>query len=153
MIRRTALRKKRPTKRTWKTPRCVSRGCKQPQGPLGRCPKHRDRHLDMLWGARIRTGRCEVPHPFPCAGHIEANHGLDRIDKGTRWDLRNGVSGCHALNTWAHYHKRQWYDLFRSIVGPAVYAELSALANTNADPDYEAIHAQLGCTTCEEKAA
>lgn len=144
----TSLSSTRSTPRKWKTPRCLSRGCHQPQGSLSRCPKHRDKHLDALWGAKVRNGRCDALHPFPCSGHIEANHGFDRIDKGTRWDVRNGISGCHGLNTWAHYHRRQWYDQFRAIVGEKVYAELKALADANADPDYDAIHAQLGCQ-CE----
>ena len=81
---------------------------------------------------------------FPCSGHIEANHGFDRADKGTRWVVLNGFSGCHALNTWAHYNKRKWYDWCRLQWGFGVYEELKRLANSTTITDYDAVLAQLG---------
>jgi len=150
VIRRKPISRTRAKKRTWKTPRCLSRGCHQPQGPLSRCPKHRHKHLDDLWGARVRSGRCDIDHArwFRCGGAIQANHGFDRIDKGTRWDVANGISGCAAANAYFHIHKRLWYDLLRERWGDAKYLSLKKLADTVTHPDYDAIHTELGCD-CE----
>lgn len=148
-LRRTPIRRKRPTARRYKSPRCVGLwgkkggGCKRPAAELARCRKHRHAYLDAIAGLATRTDRCEFPHPFPCAGPVQCNHGIDRGDVGTRWDLRNLFSGCAGLNTWAHNNKRRWYAMVRAKVGDAVYAELEALADKPPKPDYEAIEAAI----------
>lgn len=146
--RRTPLRAKRPTKRAYKTPRCIyetptgRQTCKRPQAHIERCGPHADAYLDGLVRQRVaqRPERCEVAHPaFACYGRLVVNHGIDRGEKSVRWDLRNVVRGCDGLNDWARFHKRQWYALFAKHVGPVVYADLERIADRPPKLDYRLI--------------
>lgn len=144
-MKRSPLPRKRIKPRAYKTPRCISRGCKQPQKHIERCQKHANRYLDGLWSARIRTDRCEINHHelFPCGGPVQACHGFDRDEVGTTWDLRNGLSGCAASNAWFHVHKRQWFEYLRDYWGEERYQELKALADHPPKTDYDAVLAAL----------
>ena len=156
MIRRSPI-KKRTTKRTWKSPRCigpyvdptVKARCRNPQRSIERCQPHADEYLDNLVRAILR-GRatddgCQVVHAVAtCAGPLQVNHGFKRGHKGVRWDLRNVVLACAGLNGWAKYNDARWReDIFQPIVGAATYAELKALAYDPPKLDYEAIRAEL----------
>lgn len=153
MIRRTPLPKKRPTKRAWKTPRCIgwstdparTSRCRLPQLHIQRCRKHADWHLDQLLRdiVALRPERCEVPHPFPCYGRLVVNHGIDRDEKSVRWDPDDVVRGCDGLNDWARHNKRKWYAMFAKYIGPKRWARLEAIADNPPKLDYEAIHAEL----------
>ena len=141
----STLPRKRARPRAWKTARCVSRGCRKPQSHIERCVPHAKKYLDGLWGARVRTDRCEVAHHdlFACGGPVQACHGFDRDEIGTRWDLRNGLSGCAASNAYFHVHKRQWYAYLRDFWGMERYNELAALADHPKEIDYDAVLASL----------
>lgn len=145
---RKPLVRKRAKPRTFKTPRCIWRGCRRPQQHIQRCRTHAHRHLDTLWSRAVRTGACDVPHlalwGFPCGGAIQANHGYDRGDYGTRWELRNGFSACAAMNTWAYRTgRRRWYAWVEAQWGPTLTARMRALADAPAKIDYEAVLASL----------
>jgi len=103
--------------------------------------KHARIHLDKLWSAKVRTDRCEVDHRtlFACGGSIQACHGFDRDELGTRWDVRNGLSGCGASNAYFHVHKRQWYEYLRDYWGEPLYQELKALADRPKPTDWDAV--------------
>lgn len=157
--RKTPLRRKRPTARRWKSVRCIGiKGtanrvvCRKPQEHLGRCRKHLWEYLDGLWGSVIRTGRCDLgdfhrEQGFACGGRVVACHGFDRTEKPTRWDLRNGWSGCDAANKTADDYRVRWYLWCRKTWGAELWDELSALVTLGAagdwTPDYEAIERSL----------
>ena len=147
IARRQPLLRKRAKPRSYKTPRCVSRGCRQPQEDLARCRKHRDHHLDDLWRTRVGEG-CELlilhqQHGFPCRGPIQAGHGLDRDEKPVRWVLLNRFWSCSAANKWAYENKRRWFVYVRAALGANVYEHLETLADQKWQPDYPAIEAEL----------
>ena len=155
LTRRTPLRKKRPTPRAWKSPRCIGilgtakrLVCRKPQEHLERCRKHMLLYLDGLWGQNIRTGHCDLAdlhktYRFACGGRVVACHGFDRGEMPVRWDLRQGFSGCDAANKWADDYRVRWYVWCEQQWGGELYADLRGLVMQGASgdwtPDYEQI--------------
>lgn len=137
--------RKRAKARTYKTPRCVWGRCKKPQQHINRCVVHAKKHLDILWSGQVRKEECVVPHwsmwNFRCAGPIQANHGFDRGELGTRWMLTNGFSACAAMNVWAYRNKRKWYSYLREVWGEETYWAMEKYAEQ--EPDYERVLAKL----------
>lgn len=147
-LRRTALKKK--SKRVYKSPRCVyetptgRRPCKRPQVHIERCITHAELYLDHLWGLRVRTEECVIPHGTPpfmfaCDQRIQANHGYRREHKGTRWLLINGWSACAATNLWERFHKDEWQWWVEAQWGEAVTEEMRRLARGPAKVDHQAV--------------
>lgn len=164
---RKPIPRRRKKARAYKTPRCIgivgtSTRCKKPQEHLSRCRHHLLAYLDGLWGEIVRTGRCELAalhaeFGFRCGGNVCACHGFDRSEMPTRWDPRNGFSGCGAANKWADDYRVRWYLWCGRHWGAALHADLSALVGAGASgrwrPDYEEIERNLRAALAARKEA
>lgn len=121
---------------------------------FGRCGEHARKHLDDLWGAKVRTGRCEIRALHQqyglddCRGPNNACHVVRRDYYHTRWDVRNGLSGCYGVNFWTEFHGLEWRAICVEAIGEE---QVAALERINMEKrmlkvDYDYWHAELGCS-------
>lgn len=137
-MKRTELRRKRPTKRRTTTPRCSVQRCSNRAEIRGWCISHAENRADRLFSrwVRDRDGRCTAAGVLDgeCRGILQAAHVNGRRKYSVRFDVRNVISLCAAHHYLVDQHgheaeKRLWAT---SVLGQAEYDRLmlDALVHT-----------------------
>lgn len=62
-----------------------------------------------------RCSELAIPYPCVCSGHLEACHLYSDKPKysAIKYDLRNIVAGCSAINKWAFHNQTEWEKLWK----------------------------------------
>lgn len=91
--------------------------------------KQLEKKLDILWSQKIKEkGFCER-----CGRkeNLQSAHIFSRKQRGTRWDLKNGVcfcAGCHIF--WSHQHPELFRDFVINKIGEKEFESLKIRAYT-----------------------
>lgn len=129
MLART--RRKPKSKRNWKFPRCVIRGCVRPQMIDERCRSHAKQWLDRQWSLEVRKpGECEARGVagVQCGGVLQAAHGFPRTYAKTRHVLLNGFCICAGHHRWFTTKPLHWTEFMKERLGESVYENLRLMA-------------------------
>lgn len=154
MIRRTPLRKVRPTPRKWKCVVCrdyvIGKVCPTCKSRKGTMRKALTRRADALWAKAVKSkGYCEARgFEIDCAGSFEAAHVVPRRHRSTRWLLGNGMSLCSGHHRFYTTRERMWRDF----VGGENWDRLWDLAQTRWDGTYPIPELNAALATTKEAA-
>lgn len=91
-----------------------------------------DKRLDHLCSVLVRIinkrkngGKCQVCgwRMATCAYHI-----IPRGKKAIRWNMKNILAGCDPCNDGERWHRLEYADKHKAIIGESAYAELKELS-------------------------
>lgn len=107
-MKRSPIRRKRPTKRRTLSPRCEVRGCTRPARIAEFCRPHAIRACDVLARAQILGESCTA---CGSASNLQWSHHITRGRLRIRWARENSTThcrDCHARFTHAPALHHAW---------------------------------------------